>query len=137
MTGALWILAAIIVTATILRLTYRQNREKPTAVPEQTSADVPETCCGQHEVCLKNGRKWIPGLDETFYYDDEDLDRFAGMSPDQYSDAEIEEFREIMLTLLPGEAPGWYESLRMRGISLPESVKPELELLVAETLEHS
>lgn len=137
MTGALLIAAAVIITAILLAILDKKRRqgkgEENVVSAPQVAAGEGE-CCGKHDICLKDGKNWRPGIDETLYYDDEELDRFRDRNPDDYSDEEIEEFRSIMLTLGPGEAPGWHESLRLRGILPPESIQNELDLLIRETL---
>ena len=66
------------------------------------------------------------------YYDDEELDRFAGRAADAYDDDETEEFRDVLLTLRPEDIAGWARSIQLRGITLPESVRDELIMIVAE-----
>lgn len=88
----------------------------------------PSVCCGLHAICEKTGQINEPPV----YYDDEELDRFAGKSAHEYTDSEIEEFRDIILTLLPSDAPGWAISLEKRRIALPSELQPELELLLSE-----
>lgn len=98
----------------------------------QTTVDTPRPpaiCCGLHAICEKTGQ-----INEVIYYDDEELDRFAGKPADDYTDAEIEEFRDVLLTLLPSDAPGWSVSLQRRRIALPEPLMPELELLLSEAI---
>lgn len=85
-------------------------------------------CCGLHAICEKTGQINEPPV----YYDDEELDRFAGREASDYTDEETEEFRDVLLTLLPSDAPGWSVSLEKRRINLPETLKPELELLLSE-----
>ncbi len=67
------------------------------------------------------------------YFDDEELDRYAGRSADSYSDRETEEFREVLLTLLPDDVAPWARSIQLRGIELPEAVREELLLIVSES----
>ena len=86
-------------------------------------------CCGLHAICEKTGRRNEPPV----YYDDEELDRFAGRAADGYSDEETEEFRDVLLTLLPSDAPGWSISLEKRHINLPVDLQPELELMLSES----
>ena len=81
-----------------------------------------------HAICEKTGQINEPPV----YYDDEELDRFAGRGADDYSDDETEEFRDVLLTLRPSDAPGWSVSLEKRRIVLPADLIPELELLLAE-----
>jgi len=130
-TGALVLLAALVAVGIVLRLLHRPD--EPGATPETPSA-TPETashgdfCCGMHVVCEKN----LPQADHIIYYDDEELDSFAGRRPDEYTDGETEQFRDILLTLLPADIAGWNHSLELRGIALPEEVRDEMLMIVAE-----
>lgn len=87
-------------------------------------------CCGMHIVCEKN--LLTPLDDEIEYFDDEEIDRFRGRGADDYSDEEIEEFRDILLTLRPTEIAAWARSLQLRGIVMPQTIRDELLLIVAE-----
>lgn len=90
-----------------------------------------EICCGRHLICEKS---LIPEPGEKpVYYDDEELDRFAGRADDSYTDEETEEFREIMLTMQPADLPGWARSLQLRRVMLPLSLRDEFFLLLNET----
>lgn len=86
-------------------------------------------CCGLHAICEKTGQVNEPPV----YYDDEELDRFVGRGAEDYSDEEIEEFRDVLLTLQPSDAPGWTVSLERRRLVLPSALQPELELLLSES----
>ena len=69
---------------------------------------------------------------EVEYFDDEELDRFAGRGAEDYSPEEIEEFRDVLLTLLPTDIAPWARSIQLRGITLPSEVREELLMIVAE-----
>lgn len=88
-------------------------------------------CCGQHETCEKDSllAAVSPGIE---YYEDEELDRHQGRPSDGYSDAEIEEFTDILTTLRSEEVAGWVRSLQLRGIALPDELKDDILLLVGE-----
>ena len=133
------ILAAMVVIGLLLYITdvtyFRHHHppveknaqpepSNPTAIPEG------EICCGQHLVCEKTSL--TINSDEIIYYDDEELDRFAGRTPESYSSEETEEFRDVMMTLLPQDVAGWARSITLRHIQLPAEVKDELFLLVEE-----
>lgn len=127
--GILVIIAALVITGIVLRVIYGPSRR---TAGQSAPPDAPEEeCCGMHEVC----EKFPPPPPEPVYYDDEELDRFKGRHAVSYSDAETEEFRDIMLTLAPGEAYGWHSSLRMRGIELPAQLLPELMMMISEETE--
>ncbi len=67
------------------------------------------------------------------YYDDEDLDTYQGRPSDGYTDTEAEEFRYVLYTMRPDEAEGWSRSLSVRGINVPDQLKDELMMLIADT----
>ena len=83
-----------------------------------------------HTVCEKTNLSPVTG--EIVYYDDEELDRFAGREADDYSDEEIEEFRDVLMTLLPEDVAGWSRSVQVRGITLPAPIRDELLLIVSD-----
>lgn len=140
MTGALVILAAMVIVGALLYLTdvkyFRHHhseietnpQEKLPLAPEEKVAT--EICCGMHLVCEKTSLSIV--TDDVEYYDDEELDRFVGRSPESYTSEETEEFRDVLMTLLPGDVAGWARSITLRKIELPYEVKDELLLLVSE-----
>ena len=145
MTGALVILLAMIVIGALLYVTdvsyFRHHHHAPEdkAISENRSDSTQksgitenqdEFCCGQHLVCEKTSLSLTS--DEIVYYDDEELDRFAGRDPESYTHEEIEEFRDVLLTLLPMDVAGWAKSISLRKIQLPYEVKDELLLIVSE-----
>ena len=67
------------------------------------------------------------------YYDDEDLDRYAGTPPGSYTPAQVEEFREVFYTMQEADVPGWVRSLQLRGIALPDELRDEVLLVVGRT----
>lgn len=87
-----------------------------------------EICCGRHLICEKSLSP-MPG-DKIVYYEDEELDRFEGRADTDYSPEEIEEFREVMTTMLPSDLPGWVRSLQLRRIAIPVELRDELFLLL-------
>lgn len=99
--------------------------------PAENAGDDSGECCGLHITCEKDSL--VAGLDrELLYYDDEELDAYRGRPADGYTDSEIEEFREVLLTLRPDDIAGWARSITARGITLPTEVRDELLLIVAE-----
>ncbi len=69
---------------------------------------------------------------EIEYFDDEELDCYAGRGTGDYTQAETEQFRDVLLTLLPDDVAPWARSLQLRGIELPAPVREELLLMVGE-----
>src|SRR3712207_634986 len=51
---------------------------------------------------------------EVEYFDDEELDRYAGRPSDQYTDDEADEFAQVMYTMQPIEVKDWNRSLILR-----------------------
>ena len=97
--------------------------------------EVDEECCGQHETCEKD--RLLAAVSRGIeYYDDEELDRFRGRTSDDYTDDEVEEFREVMFTCQDDEVAGWCRSLQLRGIELPNELKDELFLIIGERRMH-
>lgn len=134
MTAAIIILNALIIVGAILYLLHlREQQQNPSQSNEedQPAEATEQECCGMHITCEKDSL--LASLsDKIIYYDDEELDRFAGRGEDQYSDEEIEEFRDVLLTLLPHDIAGWGRSIQLRGITLPSVVRDELLMIVAE-----
>ena len=130
---ALYILLALVATGAVLYFLHRRDLKRMT--PEQREqADrtvEPEECCGMHVTCERDSLL-ASVSPEIEYYDDEELDRYRGTAPDEYSDEAIEEFRNVLLTLLPTDIAGWTRSIQLRGIELPTPVREELLLIVAE-----
>lgn len=87
-------------------------------------------CCGMHAVCEKT--TLTPIDDKIVYYDDEELDAYRGRSPESYTPEEEEQFREVLLTLLPEDVAGWARSMQLREIELPTSVRDELLMIVSD-----
>ncbi len=95
------------------------------------ASDDDEVCCGLHMTCEKDSL--LADVSQTIdYFDDEELDRFAGRDADCYSPQETEEFRDVLLTLLPADIAPWARSIQLRGITLPSEVREELLMIVAE-----
>ncbi|MDE6198960.1 MAG: hypothetical protein K2G06_03860 [Muribaculaceae bacterium] len=88
-------------------------------------------CCGMHITCEKDSLSTAVST-EIIYYDDEELDAYSGRPAESYSGEETEQFRDILLTLLPTDIAGWARSLQLRNIALPPEVSDELLLIVSE-----
>ena len=86
-------------------------------------------CCGQHEVCERDSLLAAVSK-EIEYYDDEELDRFAGWEDNRYDQQQEEEFRNILYTMKEEEVPGWVRSLQLRGINLPQGLRDEVVMIV-------
>ncbi len=134
MTAALIILAALVVVGAGLYIHHRltsDGQPEPQAEEPRASDAGNSECCGMHLTCEKDSLLTAPGQ-EIIYYDDEELDRYRGRLPEEYTDEETEQFRDVLLTLLPSDIAGWARSLQLRGITLPPPVRDELLMIVAE-----
>lgn len=135
MEAALIIACAIILVGAVLYIHHRLTSGK-TEIADETSdttaTDEPaEECCGMHITCERDSLLSAMS-DKIVYYDDEELDRFIGRQANEYSNSEIEQFRDVLLTLLPEDIAGWARSIQLRGIELPEAVRDELLMIVSE-----
>ena len=131
---ALGILAALIGYAQG-RLRARRIARGEAVEPEKEYTPPSGGCCGQHLTCEHDSL--LAAVSECIeYYDDEELDRYVGTSASGYAEGEVEEFREILLSLDTEEVPGWVRSLQLRGIEFPESLRPELYLIVSENRDY-
>ena len=65
------------------------------------------------------------------YFDDEELDKFKERQSDSYTDDEAEMFREVLYTMKTEEVKDGCRSLTLRRVSLPDQVKDEVMLIIA------
>ena len=117
---ALAVVAAIAGTVRNRRLQKKIDNGELDAMPEVQEVDA--ECCGQHEVCSK----------KIEYYDDEELDKYIGTAPDEYTPEQEDEFRDVFYTMQSEDVAGWVRSLQLRGIALPDNIKDEVFLIVGE-----
>lgn len=135
MTGALLILVFLLAVGIVLYIHDRRTRGGEATPPVATAADVEaadedEGCCGRHAVCEKTSLS--PLTDKAEYYDDEELDRYAGRPADSYTPEEEEEFRDVLMTMRAEDVAGWSRSLQVRGIEPPVAVRDEILMIVGE-----
>ncbi len=127
---AAYIFAALVAVGLLLKLTDRRfQKSDRQSIPEEKNAG--EQCCGMHITCERDSLSTAVQT-EPEYFDDEELDEFRGRAPEDYTDVEIEKFRDVLLTLLPDDIAPWARSIQLRGIILPPIVRDELLMMVAE-----
>lgn len=126
---ALAVVAAVAGTIRNRRLQKKVESGELEAMPEVKEVD--QECCGQHEVCEKESLLATVSK-KIEYYDDEELDRYIGVSPDAYTPEQEDEFRDVFYTMQSEDVAGWVRSLQLRGIALPEGIKDEVLLIVRE-----
>lgn len=123
------VVAAVAGTIRNRRLQKKVESGELEAMPEVKTVD--QECCGQHEVCEKESL--LAAVSKKIeYYDDEELDRYIGVSPDAYTPEQEDEFRDVFYTMQSEDVAGWVRSLQLRGIALPEGIKDEVLLIVRE-----
>jgi hypothetical protein len=77
-----------------------------------------------------HARLYEAAVSDVVYYDDEELDAYAGRPEDRYTEAEVDRFRDVLLTMRPEEVAGWSVSLSRRGITPPEEIRDEMLLMM-------
>ncbi len=112
---------------------FVSNKPKGTEETEEQVRDIPDDCCGAHEVCESDSL--LSSNDNIEYYNDEELDRFTGIAADEYSDEAIEEFRDVLYTLEEREVAGWMKSMQLRQVHLPAIIREEALMIVGERRE--
>lgn len=91
---------------------------------------LPDGCCGAHEVC--ESETLLSNTDKIIYYEDEELDSYAGKSKNSFTDDQTEEFRDVLYSLKEEEVSAWLKSLQLRNITIPDIIKEEALMIVSE-----
>lgn len=130
---ALYIFIALVAVGAVLYALHRRDlRLHPEEETTQEAAPQDdEECCGMHITCERDSLLATVSPD-VVYYDDEELDAYRDRDPSTYNSEEVEQFRDVLLTLLPDDIAGWARSIQLRRIPLPAEVKDELIMIVAE-----
>jgi len=130
----MWLTILIIIAVGILAYTWSKasasSKEGSTTGATAVASDDSEGCCGAHEVCDKDSL--LATSATVVYYDDEELDKYAGMRPEDYRKDQIDEFKEILYTMRDEDVAGWLRSLKVRNINLPYEVREEALMIVAD-----
>lgn len=130
--GALFLIALVALTLGYIRnrnLQRKIQKGELDHMPDIVEADV--ECCGQHELCEKDSL--LAAVSKKIeYYDDEELDNYIGIAPNEYTPEQVEQFRDVFYTMQDIEVAGWVRSLQLRGICLPDEIKDEVFLIVGE-----
>jgi len=120
---AYWLLARLVL-----------HGKTPKKNDETAGSSASEDCNGTCRTCLMecNLEKRLAPPE---YYDDEELDAYAGRPAAAYTPEETEAFETVLTTMRPDEVAGWLTSLEQRGIALPDDLKDAAYLLVREAAE--
>jgi hypothetical protein len=129
MLPAFYIFLAMVVIGVILfihdRITSKPGDTKNEAVKPAVQDACSDDCCGTHDVCPSE--MMLKHINDPIeYYDDEELDAFKGRDASDYSDDELEQWRDVLYTLKHDELLAWERSIKKRGIQLPDVIKEEL-----------
>ena len=89
------------------------------------------TCNGHDERCEQECMMEAATKDIE-YYDDEELDQYRNRPSDGYTDAEVEEFSNVLYTMRQEDVRGWNRSLILRGINLPDQLKDEVVMMIED-----
>lgn len=115
-------LAALVILFTYINSKIQRRNIKEGEEIVEDYKDVSSDCCGAHETCELEMRK----LQKTIvYFDDEELDSYKNKRENEYSEIEVDEFRDVLYTLQPQEVREWINSLEIREINIPEVLKQE------------
>ena len=122
------ILLLVFAGLVVFTATYFNRRGKD----EQNDIVINENseCCGAHEVCERDNLQIIDTKIE--YFDDEELDTLAGISPDNFTKKQIESVSEVFYSMHENDVAPWLKSLQLSQIQLPDFLREEALMIVAE-----
>ena len=128
----LFLFVVALVSGLLSRCSPRDGEGGEASAPSAERPEVCKTCATGDESCYAD--KMLRGENclEAVYFDDEDLDAYKGKPAEAYSEAEAEEFRQVLYTMKPGEVGEWLHSLGLRGIELPTELRDEALMLTEE-----
>ena len=120
------------------KLFYHKNEPENAVETEENGAEdtPPQGCadeaCGLRSICPSEQILAGECRQEVIYYDDEELDAFAGRSENEYTPDEEEQWRDVLYTLQPGDLLGWGQSIKHRGLTMPAAIHQEFLQLASE-----
>lgn len=128
-----WLAASVAVVVSLCWFASRKGGSHD-AHDGDNSCDAPpaiscDTCAGDSVRC---GRDCLleASAKPIEYFDDEELDSFAGRPSSEYTDDETAMFAEVLYTMRPEEVERWCRSLTLRGIDLPDQLKDEVVMMI-------
>ncbi|MBO6250878.1 MAG: phospholipase [Muribaculaceae bacterium] len=132
MKPALMILGLLMVVGLVLWLLDRRARNRgdvaPLVEPPQGCTD---DCCSTHATCPST-QLLAAECGPLAYFDDEELDDYRGREAQDYTDDEVEQWRDVLMTLRATDLLPWRQSVKRRGLVMPQAIADEFLLRVAE-----
>ena len=138
MKPAILLLAILVVGGAIVwlidRLFYHKNDDEKVDETEENSPSqgCADESCGIRPICPSEQLLMGECKQEVVYYDDEELDAFAGRDSLSYTPDEEEQWRDVLYTLQPSDLLGWGQSIKHRGLVMPASIHAEFLQLATE-----
>ena len=134
------LLAILVVGGAIVWLIDKLFYRKTAEIADETEENPPTTAaqgcadesCGIRPICPSEQLLMGECRQEITYYDDEELDTYAGRDADGYSADEVEQWRDVLYTLQPGDLLGWGQSIKHRGLVMPAAIHEEFLQLAGE-----
>ncbi len=122
------ILLLVVAGLVVFTATYfsRRGKDEPVDIVITENSE----CCGAHEVCERDNLQIVDTIIE--YFDDEELDQLAGISPDNFTKKQVETVSEVFYSLQENDVAPWLRSLQLRNIQLPDYIREEAMLIVSE-----
>ncbi|VBB46917.1 conserved hypothetical protein [uncultured Paludibacter sp.] len=124
-----YLIGILVFFGLLLFLVTYFKRRKETGSPDIIINEDPE-CCGAHEVCDKD--TLLSASAKPEYFDDEELDVFAGISSEKYSEEQVNAISEVFYSLPEDNVAAWLRSLQLRNIQLPNLIKEQALMVVGE-----
>lgn len=106
-----------------------KNGEGGDLAPQRGCTDE---SCGIRSICPSEQILAGECKQEITYYDDEELDAFAGRDENGYTPDEEEQWRDVLYTLQPADLLGWGQSIKHRGLVMPAAIRQEFMQLAGE-----
>ena len=116
------------------RLFYHKKDDEKVDETEENrpSQGCADESCDIRPICPSEQILMGECKQEAVYYDDEELDAFAGRDSLAYTPDEEEQWRDVLYTLQPSDLLGWGQSIKHRGLVMPASIHAEFLQLATE-----
>lgn len=108
-----------------------ETDENPTS-NEASPQGCADEGCGLRSICPSEQILAGECKQEITYYEDEELDAFAGRGENDYTPDEEEQWRDVLYTLQPADLLGWGQSIKHRGLVMPAAIRLEFMQLAGE-----